>query len=104
MGQNAGYFNKANQRYSFFLLFSFKKVVSKIDKHVILSYLLLFNKRLEFNFFNSIQNCHVHEPSKLVENLQHLHITTEKNLTLNPCLKLKSLGFSVLKYIVLTFC
>ena len=67
MGQNAGYFNKANQRYSFFL-FSFKKVVSKIDKHVILSYLLLFNKRLEFNFFNSIQNSHVHEPSKLVEN------------------------------------
>ena len=103
MGQNAGYFNKANQRYSFFL-FSFKKVVSKIDKHVILSYLLLFNKRLEFNFFNSIQNSHVHEPSKLVENLQHLHITTEKNLTSNHCLKLTSLGFSVLKYIVLTFC
>ena len=77
----------------------------KIDKHVMFSYLLLFDKRLEFDFFlNSIQNSHFHEPSKLVENLQHLHITTEKNLTSNHGLKLKSLGFSVLKYIVLTFC
>ena len=50
MGQNAGYFNKANQRYSFFI--QFKKVASKIDKHVMLSYLLLFNKRLEFEFLN----------------------------------------------------
>ena len=50
MGQNAGYFNKANQCYSFFL-FSSKKIASKIDKHVMLSYLLLFNKRLEFDFF-----------------------------------------------------
>ena len=34
-----------------------------------LSYLLLFNKRLEFDFFlNSIQNSHVHRPSKLVKN------------------------------------
>ena len=40
-----------------------------------LSYLLLFNKHLEFDFFNSIQNSHVPEPGKLVENLQHLHIT-----------------------------
>ena len=48
MGQNAGYFNKLNQCYSFFLLFSFKKIALKIDKHVMLSYLLLFNKRLEF--------------------------------------------------------
>ena len=96
MGQNAGYFNKANQRYLF--LFSFKKIASKIDKHVMLSYFLLFNKSLGFDFFfNAIQNSHVHEPSKLVENLQYLHITTEKNLTLNHCLKLKSLGFSVLK-------
>ena len=55
-------------------------------------------------FFNSIQNSHVHEPSKLVENLQHLHITTEKNLTSNHCLKLKRLGFCVLKNIVLKFC
>ena len=67
MGQNAGYFNKANQRYSFFYSI-FKKVASKIDEYVMLSYLLLFNKRLEFD--NSIQNPHVHEPSKLVENLQ----------------------------------
>ena len=51
MGQNAGYFNKANQRYSFFYIFSFKKIASKIIKHVMLSYLLLFNKRLEFDFF-----------------------------------------------------
>ena len=58
MGQNAGYFNKANQRYSFFK-FSFKKIASKIDKHVMLSYLLLYNKRLEFDFFLiSIQNSH----------------------------------------------
>ena len=68
-----------------------------------LSYLLLFKKRLEFDFFISIHNSHVHEPSQLVENLQHLHITTEKNLTSNDCLKLKSLGFSALKYIVFTF-
>ena len=71
-----------------------------------LSYLLLFNKRLEFYLIfltpSKIPTCT--EPSKLVENLQHLHITTEKNLTSNHCLKLKSLGFSVLKYIVLTFC
>ena len=61
-----------------------------------LNYLLLFNKRLEFDLcFNSIQNSHVHEPSKLVENLQHLYITTEKNLTSNHSLNLKSLGFSV---------
>ena len=58
-----------------------------------------------FFFLNSVQNSHVHEPSKLLENLQYVHITTEKNLvTSNLCLKLKSLGFSVLKYIVLTFC
>ena len=85
---------------SFFIYSVFKKIASNIDKHALLSYLLLFNKRLEFVY--SIQNSHVHEPSKLVENLQHLHITTEKNLTSNHCLKLKSLGFSVSKYIVLT--
>ena len=50
MGQNAGYFNKANQRYSFFIQFE-KKTASKIDKQVMLSYLLLFNKCLEFDFF-----------------------------------------------------
>ena len=96
MGQNAGYFNKPNQRY-FFFLFSFKKIALKVDKHVMLSYLLLLNKRLELYFLNSIQNSQVHKPSKLIENLQHLHITTEKNLTSNHCLILKSLGFSVLK-------
>ena len=103
MGQNAGYFNKAIN-WLLFILFSFQKNASKIDKHVMLSCLLLFNKCLDFEFFfNSIQNSHVHEPSKLVENLQHLHITTEKNLTSNHCLN-KGPGFSVLKYIVLTFC
>ena len=38
-------------------------------------------------FFNAIQNTHVHEPSKLAENLQHLHITTEQNLNSNRCPK-----------------
>ena len=54
---------------------------------------------------NSIQNSHVLEPSKLVENLQHLHAYyhREKRNLKSPS-KLKSLGFSVLKYIVLTFC
>ena len=28
-----------------------KKNASKVDKHVLLSYLLLFNKGLEFDFF-----------------------------------------------------
>ena len=65
--------------------------------HVSENALLVFNKRLEFDFFKT--------PTKFPtctsqENLQHLHITTEKNLTSNHCLKLKSLGFSVLKYIV----
>ena len=46
MGQNTGYVNRANQRYSF--LFSLKKVASKIDEHIMLSY---FNKRLESDFF-----------------------------------------------------
>ena len=32
MSYNAGYFNKANQRYAFFDS-SFKKIASKIDKH-----------------------------------------------------------------------
>ena len=50
MGQTPGYFNKANQRYSFFFI-QIKKNASKVDKHVMLSYLLLFNKRLEFDFF-----------------------------------------------------
>ena len=45
MSHNAGYFNKANQCYAFFDS-NFKKIASKIDKHVMLSYLLLFNKRL----------------------------------------------------------
>ena len=68
-----------------------------------LSYLLLFNKRLEFDFFNAIQNSLVHEPSKLVENLEHLHTTSKKNLTSNHCLEIKSLEFTVLKYVVLTW-
>ena len=88
----------------FFFLFSFKKIASKIDKHVMLSYLLLFNKRLNLIFFNSIQNSHVHARAKqTLWNFQHLHISTKKNLTSNHCLKLKCLGFSVLKCIVLTF-
>ena len=85
MGQNADYFNK--QINAILFLFSFEIIALKIDKQVMLSYLLLFDKRLEFDFFlNSIQNSHVHEPSKLVENLQHLQFTTKKNLTSNLCL------------------
>ena len=53
MGQNAGYFNKANQRYSFLFFFYsvLKKLRPKMDKRVMLSYLLYFNKCLEFDFF-----------------------------------------------------
>ena len=52
MRQNAAYFNEANQRYSFFNSV-LKKIASKIDKQAgwMLSYLLLYNKRLEFDFF-----------------------------------------------------
>ena len=73
MGQNADYFNNANQHYSFF---SSKLFI-----------VLLFNNALNLIFFNSIQNSHMHEPSKLIENLHHLHITTEKNVASNYCLK-----------------
>ena len=39
-----------------------------------LSYFLLFNKRLDiWLLFNSVQNSHVHETRKLVENLQYYH-------------------------------
>ena len=70
-----------------------------------LSYLLYSSTNvLNLIFLNSIQNSHVHKQSKLFDNSLHLNITTEKNLTTNHCLKLESLGFSVLKYIVLTFC
>ena len=53
MGQNAGYFNKANQRYSFLFFFYsvLKKLRQKMDKRVMLSHLLYFNKCLEFDFF-----------------------------------------------------
>ena len=86
-----------------FFSLSFKIIASKIDKHVVLVIYCCSTNTLNQIFFNSIQNSHVHESSKLVENLQHLDITAEKNLTSNHCLKLKRLGFSVLKYIVLTF-
>ena len=103
LGQNAGYFNKANQRYILFL-FSFPKSCLKNRwTHNVKLFIVIKQMPWIWFFFNS-KNSHVHRPSKLVENLQHLHITTEKNLTSNHCLKLKGLGFSVLKYIVLTFC
>ena len=39
-----------------------------------LSYLFLFNKRVEFDFFLTPSKIpHVHEQSKLDENLQHYH-------------------------------
>ena len=101
MGPNVGYFNKANQRYSFFYSI-LKKLPQKKDIRSKTRNAKLFIVVQQtpsiFLFFNSIQNSHVHE------NLQHLYITTEKNLTSNRCLKLKSLGFSVLKYIILPFC
>ena len=34
-----------------FFLFRFKKIASKIDKHIMISYLLLYNKHLDFDFF-----------------------------------------------------
>ena len=74
--QNAGYFNIANQSYYF--LISFKKIASKIDKHIMLSIYHSSTNALNLIFFNSIQNSHVHEPSKLIENVQHLHILREK--------------------------
>ena len=60
-----------------------------------LSYLLQFKKRLEFAclfvcllFFSTPSKIPTpHESTKLVENLQHLHITTEQNLNSNHCLK-----------------
>ena len=36
----------------FFFFIQIKKNASKVDKNVMLGYLLLFNKRLEFDFFN----------------------------------------------------
>ena len=87
------HFNKANQRYSFFYPV-FKKIGSKMDKHC------CSTKALNLIFFltPSKFNSHVHEPSKLVENVQYFYTTTERKLTSKHCLKLKSLGFSVLKY------
>ena len=38
IGKDAGYFNEANQRYSFFL-FSFRKIALKLGKKVMLRYL-----------------------------------------------------------------
>ena len=61
MAQNAGYFNESHQ----FFLFSFRKIALKIGK-VIYS---CSTNALNLIFLNSIQNSHVHEPSKLVENL-----------------------------------
>ena len=58
------------------------------------------NKCLEFYIFNSIQNSHVQEPSKLVENLQHLHAFYHRE---KPNLKSLSKLKRVLKYIVLMF-
>ena len=69
------------------------------------SYLLLFNKRLEFNFFltpSKIPTCTSEANSLKICSICIL--PQKKNLTYNHCLKLKSLGFSVLKYIALTFC
>ena len=71
-----------------------------MDKPVMLSYLLLFNKRLEFDFLTPSKIPPCTSQANSLKNLQHFNITTEKNLNSNHCLKLKSLEFSVLKYIV----
>ena len=39
IGKDAGYFNEANQRYSVFFLFSFRKIALKLGKKVMLRYL-----------------------------------------------------------------
>ena len=92
-----------------FFLFSFKKLNCLQRRY--LSYVKLFIVRsswtnaLNFISFNSIQNSHVHEPIKLVEHLQHLYAYYHREKSnLKSLSKLRSLGFSVLKYIVLTFC
>ena len=93
----------------FFFLFSFKKLNCLQRRY--LRYVKLFIVRsswtnaLNFISFNSIQNCHVHEPIKLVEHLQHLYPYYHREKSnLKSLSKLRRLGFSVLKYIVLTFC
>ena len=92
-----------------FFLFSFKKFNCLQRRY--LRYVKLFIVRsswtnaLNFISFNSIQNSHVHEPRKLVEHLQHLYAYYHREKSnLKSLSKLRSLGFSVLKYIVLTFC
>ena len=92
-----------------FFLFSFKKLNCLQRRY--LRYVKLFIVRsswtnaLNFISFNSIQNSHVHEPIKLVEHLQHLYAYYHREKSnLKSLSKLRSLGFSVLKYIVLTFC
>ena len=70
-----------------------------------LSYLLQFiTNALNSIFFIAIENSHVDEPDKLKKICSICILPQKKNQTPNHCLKLKSLGFSVLKYIVLTFC
>ena len=104
MGQNAGCF-RIKQINAILFLFSFKKIASKIDKRVMLSYLLQYIT----NALNSI----FLTPSKIptwTSQTNSMKICSicilpqKKNLISNHCLKLKSLGFSVLKYTVLTFC
>ena len=92
-----------------FFLFSFKKLNCLQRRY--LRYVKLFIVRsswtnaLNFISFNSIQNSHVHEPIKLVEHLQHLYAYYHREKSnLKSLSKLRSLEFSVLKYIVLTFC
>ena len=92
-----------------FFLFSFKKLNCLQRRY--LRYVKLFIVRsswtnaLNFISFNSIQNSHVHEPIKLIEHLQHLYAYYHREKSnLKSLSKLRSLGFSVLKYIVLTFC
>ena len=81
MGQNAGYFNKTNQlAYSFFYSVLKNGLENRYLCNVKLFIVVHEQTPWIWFLFNSIQNSHVHEPSKRVDNLNHLHITTEKNL------------------------
>ena len=69
-----------------------------------LSYLLLFNKNLEFDFFQLHPNflrARARQTRWKFAAFAYYH-REKPNLKLLS--KLKSLGFSVLQYIVLTFC
>ena len=102
MGQNAGYFNKANQRY--FFKFSFEIIASKIDKHVMWVIYCCSTNALNLIYFKLYPKFPRARAKQTRWKLAAFAYYHRENLTSNHCLKLKGLGFSVLKYTVLTFC